>query len=225
MRGAVGMATRQAFDRDLAGVQQDILRMGALVEQSVYDSVQSLADQDSVLAAQVIINDERVDEFFRDLETKIISLIATQQPMARDLRTVVTGIKILVDLERISDYAVDIAQTTMSMVGEGCCGPEMAEITRMGRIAQLMLKESLDAYVEGSVEKARAMCALDDQVDYMFDNLFRRLTAVMKEKPDFVPFGGRLLYVIRYLERIADHATNVGEAVIFQVTGERRELN
>ncbi|MDA8335469.1 MAG: phosphate signaling complex protein PhoU [Peptococcaceae bacterium] len=219
------MATRQAFDRDLAEVQQDILRMGALVEQSVYESVRSLAAQDSVLAAQVIINDERVDEFFRDLEAKIIGLIATQQPMAKDLRVVVTGIKILMDLERMSDYAVDIAQATMCMVGEPCCGSDMAEILRMGRLAQRMLKEGLDSYVEGNVEKARAMCALDDQVDYIFDHLFRALTKSMEENPAFVPSGAHLLYVIRYLERIADHATNVGEAVIYQVTGERRELN
>lgn len=219
------MVTRQAFDRALAEVQRDILRMGALVEQSVYESVQALANQDSVLAAQVIINDERVDEFFREIEDKCIGLIATQQPMAKDLRVVVTGIKILMNLERMSDYAVDIAQATMCMIGESSCDPVAADITRMGKIAQRMLKEGLDAYVEGDVEKARAMCALDDQVDYIFDHVFRQLTASMKHSPGFVPQGAYLMYVIRYLERIADHATNVGEAVIYLVTGERRELN
>ncbi|HUW63523.1 MAG TPA: phosphate signaling complex protein PhoU [Spirochaetia bacterium] len=219
------MATRQAFDRALAEVQRDILRMGALVEQSVYESVQALTNQDSVLAAQVIINDERVDEFFREIEDKCIELIATQQPMAKDLRVVVTGIKILMNLERMSDYAVDIAQATMCLIGESFDDPAMAEIPRMGKIAQRMLKEALDAYVEGDVEKARAMCALDDQVDYIFDHLFRQFTASMQKKPAFVPQGAYLLYVIRYLERIADHATNVGEAVIYLVTGERRELN
>lgn len=219
------MTTRQAFDQALAEVQRDILRMGALVEQSVYESVEALINQDSVLAAQVIINDERVDEFFREIEDKCIGLIATQQPMAKDLRVVVTGIKILINLERMSDYAVDIAQATMCMISEPFHDPAVAEISRMGKLAQRMLKDGLDAYVDGDVNKARAMCALDDQVDYIFDHLFRRFTATMQENSAFVPQGAYLTYVIRYLERIADHATNIGEEVIYLVTGERRELN
>jgi len=219
------MATRQVFEKSLAGVQTDILRMGALAEQMVHDAVRALLDQDAVLAAQVIINDEQVDELFRKIEDQCIALIATQHPVARDLRVVVTGIEILINLERMSDYAVDIAQATMCMTGACLNEQAMVEIPRMGDLAQRMLKDGLDAYVEGDVHKARAMCALDDQVDYIFDHLYGQLTAAMRQNAEFVPAGVHLTHVIRYLERIADHATNVGEAVVYLITGERRELN
>jgi len=219
------VTTRQVFEKALAGVQSDILRMGALAERMVHDAVAALMNQDAGLAAQVIAGDEQVDQFFRRIEDQCIALIATQHPVARDLRVVITGIEILINLERMSDYAVDIAQATMCISGSCLTGKAVAQIPRMGELAQRMLKEGLDAYVQGDADKARAMCALDDQVDYIFDYVHGQLTAAMQEDPGFINAGVQLAHVIRYLERIADHATNVGEAVVYLITGERRELN
>ncbi|WP_066634851.1 phosphate signaling complex protein PhoU [Desulfolucanica intricata] len=219
------MASRQIFDKALIELQQDILRMASLVEQAIYESVESLMKQDVTLAAQVIMGDETIDSLYWEIEAKIIKLIATQQPMAKDLRIVITGIKILVSLERMADHAVDIARSTMCLSGRPFKVEAVRNIPKMGELAQQMLKDGLDAYVHGDVEKAREMCAGDDEVDYIFDKVFRELMACMKKDPDMVVQGSYLLYVSRYLERIADHATNIGEAVVYLVTGERRELN
>lgn len=219
------MSPRFSFDRALVELQQDILRMASLVEQSIYDSVQALLKQDVTGAAQVIMGDEMIDELYLEIENKCIKIIATQQPIARDLRVAITGIKILLSLERMADHAVDIARATMCISGHPMNIKALEYIPEMGRIAQQMVKEGLDAYVHGDVQKAREMCGLDDEVDYIFAKMFRELVNLMAKDSDIVMQSAYLLYVGRYLERIADHATNIGEAVIYLVTGERRELN
>jgi len=219
------MSTRSSFDKALAELQQDILRMAGLVEQAIYDSVQALIKLDVAGAAQVIMGDEMIDELYQEIEDKCVKLIATQQPIARDLRVAVTGIKILLSLERMADHAVDIARATMCLSGQPLTVKPLAYIPQMARLTQQMVREGLDAYVNGDVEKAREMCALDDEVDFLFAKAFRELIAIMMENSSVVMQSTYLLYVSRYLERIADHATNIGEAVIYLVTGERRELN
>ncbi len=219
------MTPRSNFDKALKELQQDILRMASLVEHAVYDSVQSLVKLDVTGAAQVIMGDEMIDELFLEIEDKCVKLVATQHPMARDLRVVITGIKILLSLERMADHAVDIARATMCLSGHPLTVKPLQYIPEMARLAQRMIKDGLDAYVHNDVEKARAMCALDDDVDYLFARVFRELINCMMEDPKVVTQSAYLLYVSRYLERIADHATNIGEAVIYLVTGERKELN
>jgi phosphate transport system protein len=219
------MGPRSSFDKALKELQQDILRLGSLVEQAVYDSVQSFTRQDVAGAAQVIMSDELVDTLFLEIEDRCVKLLATQQPMARDLRVAVAGIKILLNLERMADYAVDIARATMCLSSQPLNVQPLAYIPEMARIIQKMIKDGLDAYVHYDVEKARAMCALDDDVDFIFARAFRELINCMKKDPESVTQGAYLLYVVRYLERIADHATNIGEALIYLVTGERKELN
>lgn len=219
------MSPRSSFDKALAELQQDILRMASLVEQAIYDSVQSLVKLDVAGAAQVIMGDEMVDELYLEIEDKCVKLIATQQPIARDLRVAITGIKILLSLERMADHAVDIARATMCLSGQSLTVKPLEYIPQMARLAQQMVKDGLDAYVHGDVEKAREMCALDDEVDFLFARTFRELINIMMENNKVVMQSTYLLYVSRYLERIADHATNIGEAVIYLVTGERRELN
>jgi phosphate transport system protein len=216
---------RYAFDKSLKEIQNDILRMGSLVEQAIYDSVDSFMNQDVTAAAGVIMGDERIDEFFLEIEDKCVKIIATQQPIAKDLRVAITGIKILLSLERMADHSVDIARSTMCLAGYPMILRPVQEIPRMARLARQMVKDGLDAYVHQDVEKAKAMCAMDDQVDFIFSHVFRDTLTCMEEEPQVVVQGGYLLYVSRYLERIADHATNIGEAVIYLVTGERRELN
>ncbi|MBF7083186.1 phosphate signaling complex protein PhoU [Desulfallas sp. Bu1-1] len=219
------MGGRSAFERQLKEIQQDILRLGSLVEQAVYDSVQALTKLDVAMAAQVIMGDEVVDELCREIEDKCVMIIATQQPMARDLRVAVAAIKIVLSLERMGDHCVDIARATMCLSGHPLRVKPVQYIPEMAGIAQRMVKDSLDAYVSGDVEKAGDMCAMDDDVDFIFNRIFRELIGCIKEDPANAYQSAYLLYVSRYIERIADHATNIGEAVIYLVTGERRELN
>jgi phosphate transport system protein len=219
------MSPRSAFDKELKELQQDILRMASLVEQAVYNSVQSLLKLDVTGAAQVIMGDEMIDELCLEIENKCIILIATQQPIARDLRIVITGIKILIILERMADHAVDIARSAMCLYDQILTVKPLEYIPEMASLTQKMIKDGLDSYVHNDVEKARAMCALDDDVDYLFARIFRELTNCMVEDPKVVVQSVYILSVSRYLERIADHATNIGEAVIYLVTGEHKELN
>lgn len=211
--------------RQLQEIQEDILRLGSLVEQVVYDSVQALAKQDMVTAAQVIMGDEMIDNICLDIEDKCVQLIATQQPMAKDLRLAVAAIKILLSLERIGDHCVDIARATMCLSGHPLEVKPVQYIPEMAGIARQMVKDCLDAYVSRDVEKAKYMCAMDDDVDFIFNRIFRELIGCMQNDPANAYQSAYLLYVSRYIERIADHATNIGEAVIYLVTGDRKELN
>ncbi len=221
----VGCVSRYLFEKSLREIQNDILRMGSLVEKAVYDSVDAFMNQDVTAAAAVIMGDERIDELFLEIEDKCIKLIATQQPIAKDLRVAITGLKILTSLERMADHAVDISRATMCLSGHPMSIRPIHEIPRMARLARQMVKEGLDAYVQRDVNRAREMCSMDDQVDFIFSHVFRDAISCMAENPEFVVQGAYLLYVSRYIERIADHATNIGENVIYLTTGERRELN
>lgn len=217
--------SRYVFDQSLREIQNDILHMGSLVEQAVCDSVDAFMNQDVTAAAGVIMGDERIDELFTEIEDKCVKIIATQQPTAKDLRVATTGIKLLLSLERMADHSVDIARATMCLFGYPLSLRTVKEIPRMARLARQMVKDGLDSYVHRDVEKAKEMCAMDDQVDFIFSHIFRDTIDCMQQDSSVVTQGAYLLYVSRYLERIADHATNIGEAVIYLVTGERRELN
>lgn len=216
---------RQLFEKSLREIENDILRMGSLVERAIYDAVDAFMNQDVTSAAAVIMGDERIDEIYREIEDRCIKLIATQQPIAKDLRVAVTGLKILTSLERMADHAVDIARATMCLSGHPMAIRPIQEIPRMARMARQMVKDGLDSYVQRDVARAREMCAMDDQVDFIFSHVFRDTMSCMAENPGVVAQGAYLLYVSRYIERIADHATNIAENVIYLATGERRELN
>jgi len=216
--------TRQTFDKALEELQQEILRMGSLVEQAIHDAVQSLAKQDVALADKVMAMDNLIDQLELDIEDKCTKLIATQQPMARDLRKIGTGFRIITDLERMGDHANDIAKTTIRLANDPLIKP-LIDIPRMAGLAQKMVKDSLDSYVHFDVELARKMCGDDDNVDEIYSYIFDELIDIMKKDPSTIYQATHLLFVARYLERIADHATNIGEAVIYLVTGVRKELN
>ncbi|MTI81368.1 MAG: phosphate signaling complex protein PhoU [Firmicutes bacterium] len=218
------MTVRSNFEKSLVEIQQDILRMASLVEESIYNSMLSLNNQDVVLASKVIEGDDIIDGLKDEIEDKCITLIATQQPMAKDLRVVITGIKILVSLERIGDHAVDIARTTMCLADKNLIKP-LVSLTHMAKLVQDMVSDGLDAYVQGDVNKARQMCDNDDEVDDIYHQVFRELVKYMKKDPEIVGQATYLLFVSRFLERIGDHATNIGENVIYLVTGEKEELN
>jgi len=219
------MTSRYSFDRSLKDIEKSILRMGKLVEQSIHDSVQSLLKLDSEGASRIIKGDDAIDQLYSETEDKCMKMMATQQPMAKDLRILMTGIKILINLERMADYAVDIARVTIELGGYPTNIKPLEYIGNMGAITEKMLKDGLDAYVHFDVEKAGAMCRLDDEVDRIFSEAFKELVVRMQEDPNVVVQSAYSLFAGRYLERIADHATNIGEEVIYIATGERMELN
>ncbi len=218
------MPYRKNFDDELADLKQDILRMASLVEQSIYKAMEALFRQDPLKARDVITGDDEIDRLFYEVENKCIRLIATQQPLARDLRVIVTGIKILIDLERMGDHAVDIARAAMCVCGHM---PEkaMAGIQQMAYTVQHMVKDGLDAYVHADVDKARQMGAMDDKMDDYFNLTFQSLVQYMEENPESISYVAYLILVARHLERLADRATNIGEDVIYLVTGEWQDLN
>ncbi|MHB1421272.1 MAG: phosphate signaling complex protein PhoU, partial [Bacillota bacterium] len=217
------MVTRTTFDQALQGLQQDILRMGSYVEEAISRAVQSLKKQDVQLAVSVIEGDAVIDSLELEIEDKCMRLIATQQPMAKDLRRIGAALKIVVDLERMADYSCDIAKITKRIAGQPLIKP-LIDIPRMAEITQKMVKESLDSYVREDVQLAYSMAADDDNVDHLHNQVFRELLLMMMEDPRVITQATYLLFVSRYMERIADHATNIGETVIYLVTGERKEL-
>ena len=219
------MSSRYTYDRELREIRKGILRMGALVEQSVYESVQSLLKLDTDGASRVITGDDIIDKMYIEIEDKCIKLIATQQPIAKDLRIIITGIKILINLERMADHTVDIARVTMELSQYPINARPLQYIQKMGEIVQQMVKDGLDSYMHSDVEKAGVMCQMDDQVDHLFSEAFREHLQFIQGDPGKMVQSTYSLFAGRYLERIADHATNIGEEVIYIATGERKELN
>ncbi|MDD2497530.1 MAG: phosphate signaling complex protein PhoU [Desulfitobacteriaceae bacterium] len=215
---------RQAFHGHLKDLQQQILCMGSLVEEAIACSVKALSMQDIKLAQKVIDGDDRVDQFFVKIEDHCLKLIATQQPMAKDLRKIITGLKIIGDLERMADHAVDIARIAIMVSSDPLIKP-LIDIPRMSEYAQKMVKNCLDAYVNEDTKLANSVGSDDDQVDHLHKQIFRELLTYMMEDPKTIKQATHLLFVSRYLERIADRATNIGEAVIYQATGDRLDIN
>ncbi len=215
---------RQSFDVELAGLQQNIMRMGALVERMLDIAVESLKRKDSLMAQEVIRIEEEVDNMERDIEQKCLQLIATQQPMAKDLRRIAAGFKIITDLERMGDYCEDIAKTTLRLEGQPLIKP-LIDIPNMSAIAKKMVHNALESYVNEDIDQAEALSKEDDTVDMIYAQIIRELLTYMLEDPRTISQATSLMFVGRYVERIADHATNIGERVIYMTTGETRNLN
>ena len=212
------------YEEKMKQLQEKLHHMGSLVEESIARSIEALKNQDLELARKVITADDTIDDLEQEIEEKCLEVIATQQPMARDLRRVATLFKMINDLERMADYATSIAKITLRIADEPLIKP-LVDIPRMAVLSQKMVKESLDAYVREDVDLAVSVGADDDQVDKLFGQIFRELLTIMMENPKTITQATHLLFVGRWLERISDHATNIAEEVIFLVTGEKRNLN
>lgn len=215
---------RNSFHDELRKLQDDLLKMGSLVEEAISLAVNSLAKQDSELAQRVIDGDDRIDEYELEIERNCLRLLALQQPLAKDLRIIGTALKIITDLERMADHAVDIAEITLSMADQPLIKP-LVDIPRMAQIAKEMTRDSLNAYVNQDKDLAYAMIKRDDEVDHLYNQIFRELLLIMMEDPKKINQATLLSIVGLHLERIADHATNLGEWVIYMVTGVREDLN
>ena len=211
---------RQGFDQELESVRQELVHMGQIVQDAINNAVDALARRDKALAQQVMDGDDLIDSMQVEIEDRCISLIARQQPVATDLRILGTGLKITTDLERIGDHAFDIAKIVLLIGNEPLIKP-LVDIPRMAVMAQSMLEDSLQAYLKLDIQLAEKVCRDDDLVDQLYHQVFRELLTYMLEDPKKINQATQLIFVARYLERIADHSTNVAEWVIYLVTGER----
>lgn len=214
--------TREGLDKSLSDLQQELLKMGSMVEEAIHLAVESLAKQDLGLARKIIEGDDLIDDLSQKIEEDCIRLIALQQPIARDLRVIFTVLKTVTDLERIADHATNIAEITQRIGTTPLIKPLM-DIPKMARMAERMVRDSLQAFVDRDVEFAKATCLKDDEIDKIYE-------ALLNELSGFIMAGGEaarveqsmnLLFVARYLERVGDHATNIGERVIYLATGRK----
>jgi len=218
------VAARKSYHEQLEELQQEVLKMGTLVEQTIFNAVKSLKERNEELAQQIVDGDDFIDEYQIKIEDFCVKLLALQQPMASDLRVISTAMKIAIDLERMADHAVDIARVTLRLAGQPLIKP-LIDIPRMAEITQKMIRESLEAYVHHDISRVEALIDYDHEVDALFNQVFRELLTFMMEDPRTIRQATQLLFVARYLERVADHATNLGEAIYYMVTGERKDLN
>lgn len=217
-------AQRSNLAKELSELDREILKMGGIVEKQIYEAVKSLIKQDVVLAEMIIKRDDEVDDLQYLIEDRCVKIIMCQQPVAKDLRSVFTGIKIVTDLERISDIAVNIARITKQLCNQQYIKP-LIDIPKMAKIVQKILKLALDSYVQRDVKMAKDIFQLEEEIDYLYTQVFQDLLIIMMENPRTISQGTQLLLVGRHLERIGDHSTNIGEMVIYLETGERVKLN
>lgn len=215
---------RESFNEELNSLHHDLIRMGGAVEKQIDIAITALVNQDGELAQKVIDGDDMIDDMQTDIEAKCVKLIAKQQPLAIDLRRIFTAAKLVTDLERIADYAVDIARITIRLKDEIYMKP-IIDIPRMAEIAQTMIKNALDAYVNLDAQKAEETSKMDDQIDEIYRSIFNELIGIMKKDSSTIIQGTQFMFISKFLERTGDHVTNVCEWIVYLVTGEHKVLN
>jgi len=223
--------TNPQYEAGLDGLRESLLKMGALVESQIARAVEALVNRDSAQARETVARDLEVNRMDVETDEHCIRLLALYQPAAGDLRLITTGLKITTDLERIGDNAVNICECVLDFnehpIPQACVGiPQMAAITRS------MVRDSLEAFTRGDAALAEQVIARDDEADSLNSQIYRQLLAIMAEDPQMIPRATPILFVSKYLERIADHATNIAEMVVFIVKGrdirhmdKQREIN
>ena len=211
---------RAEFDRDLQIVQDELLMMGSMVEKAIERSLDALKNRDRLMAEEVVRDDDIIDDKQYEIEEKCIDLIATQQPMAVDLRTLVTVMHLAGELERMGDYAEGIAKISLMMGDEPPLKP-LIDIPRMASMASDMLRRSLDAFVNRDVVSSMVVRNDDDEIDSLYEQVYRELLTFMLGDPTVIRRATYLLWAAHNIERIADRTTNIAENVIYMVTGER----
>ena len=210
-----------AFDRDLEGIQARIMKMGGLVEAAIVDAARALETRDEELAQQVRSNDKAIDEMEEQINVEAARLIAIRSPTASDLRLVLSVMKISANIERIGDYAKNMAKRTVVLAQGPSVQDSTSALRRMAREVERMLKDALDAYIQRDVELAADIIARDRDVDQMYNALFRQLLTFMMEDPRNITPCMHLHFIAKNTERMGDHVTSVAEQVIYLVTGEK----
>ncbi|MEG2353243.1 MAG: phosphate signaling complex protein PhoU [Clostridium sp.] len=216
---------RNSFENSMDNLQSDLVNMGTMVEGQLEKAVHCLLNEDCILAEAIILGDDEIDNLERIVESKAIRLIATQQPLARDLRKIFTIIKIVTDLERIGDHCVSIARITKRLENQNLYIRNLQEINSMKNIISVMIRGSIDSYVYVDEKKAYEVCSLDDSLDERYMKLYSRILEDMNSNKVLIENGTNLLFVIKFLERIGDHLTNICEWTIYLATGEQVLLN
>jgi len=215
---------RETFQHELDNLIDDVLIMGSMVEKAIARSVDSLKNRKLGLAEQVVEEDDRINQKRFEIEENCIRLIATQQPMASDLRVIVSAIHLATDLERMGDYASGIAEITLVLRDDPRLQP-LIDIPQMAEIGIDMLHESLKAFVDRDANKARKIALRDDDVDSLYHKVLSKCITAMVDDPKNVPVATRTIWVAHKLERISDRVTNICERVVFTVTGKMEELD
>jgi phosphate transport system protein len=214
---------REVFDQELRELQDELLNLGSMVEQAVVDSVASLKQRDLEWSERLVKQDRLLNAMRYDLESRALTLIASQQPVARDLRTIAAVLSLAAELERIGDYAKGIAKINVMMGDEALLKP-LIDLPRMADKTRDMLHRSLQAFAEGDVELARAIPREDDEVDCLYDQVYRELLTHIMSNPRNIDRATHLLWVAHNLERAADRVVNICERVVFTVTGNLVEI-
>jgi phosphate transport system protein len=204
------------FEMEMQSLKNRLLSMGAMVEERVHQAVEALMERNAAAAERIVAGDQEVNELQIEVDDRCLKLLALQQPMASDLRLITAAMKINADLERIGDQAVNIAENSLKLMNNAPLKP-IIDLPRMAEIAEAMTRDSLDAFVRKDVALARSVLARDDEVDQLKDHIFRVLLTYMMADPGTIERALSLILVSRNLERIADHATNIAEDVIFVV--------
>lgn len=215
---------RGVFDQKLIELRDNILWMGQLVDAAIERSLRALQAQDHTLARQIIADDTAINDLRFTVEEECLTLIATQQPAASDLRVIIAAMNIVNDLERMADHATGIAKTVLRMGDEPLLKP-LIDLPRMAETARTMLRQGLDAFVARDVAAARAVADEDDTIDHYYKAVFDELLSIMARDPASIPRGTYLLWCAHNLERIGDRVTNIAERVVFMTTGMMKELN
>jgi phosphate transport system protein len=208
----------KAFDEQLEGLTNMIARMGGIAEGQIAGAIQAVIKRDADLAASVVETDHRVDVLEREIDEQAVSLLALRQPMASDLRTVVSALRIASDVERIADYAANVAKRAIALAQMAPVRP-VFQIPRMGMVARDMVRDVLDAYVTHNVQKAVAVWNRDEELDEIYSSLFRELLTYMMEDPRNITACTHLLFIAKNIERIGDHVTNIAETIHYLVVG------
>jgi phosphate transport system protein len=217
------METRAVYHQKLQGIHNDVLFMGSMVEKALLSSVRALKERDLALAQTVIDDDDKINHKRFEIENKCIQLIVTQQPMAGDMRVIMAVVNVITELERIGDYAVGIARIVLLIGDEPPLKP-LVIIPRMAEKTVDMLHRSMEAFINHDSEAARRIVTEDDEVDHLYDELYRVLISFMLEDPKTITRATRLIWVSHNLERAADRVTNICERVVFTVTGKMEEI-
>ena len=216
--------SRENFTQKLLDIKHKVLSMGDLVETIINTAMTALIEQNLDLASKVCEMDDEIDQLDLEIEKECILLLALQQPLAKDLRTIASVLKIITDLERMGDNAVNIARVTLEIGKEPIIKP-LVDIPRMAVVAQEMVKMSLDAFVNENIALAVKAVGKDEEVDSLYETVINDIINVIIEKKEFTKQGTKLMFIGRYLERIADHSTNICERTIYMITGELKEIN
>ena len=215
---------REFFERDLQKLKDDILLLGSMVEDAIMESVKVLKKRDFDGSRRVIEADDRINMKRFTIEDEILRLIATQQPMAGDMRNLAAALEIVTELERMGDYAKGIANINL-MIGEGPLIKPLVDVPRMAEKSCDMLHRALDAFVRRDIEMARIIPEEDDEVDELYNQVYRELIAMITKNPDIIDQATHLLWVAHNLERTADRVVNICERTVFMVTGAMAEIS